>query len=155
MGDLKIIETGDGGDAVLLENDLVIIDGFQNMPYLGMFGGNIEQSTTSDERETDEQAFDWWGNLLLMNDEQTLQFNSLLEKKLKEVSLTSGGRIDIVNTINEDLSFMSEFSGVTVSAALVSVDRIEINIKILEPDNLESNEFTYLWDSTESELTTT
>ena len=43
MSDLQIIENGDGGDAVLNGNDLSIIDGFQNMPYLGMFGGNVDK----------------------------------------------------------------------------------------------------------------
>ncbi|MBL4810412.1 MAG: hypothetical protein JKY43_10205, partial [Phycisphaerales bacterium] len=59
MGDLRIIENGDGGDAVLNGNDLEIINGFQNMPYLGMFGGNIKASTVGEKVEN-EQAFDWW-----------------------------------------------------------------------------------------------
>ncbi len=152
MADLEIIETGDGGDAVLLGNDLSVIEGFQNMPYIGMFGGNPGHSTVG-EKDPDEQAFDWWGNNLLMLSQPSIQFNSLLEKKLETVALTSSGRIEIVNTINDDLEFMEDFAGIEVTASIVSNDRIEINIKILEPDNLESNEFTYIWDSTNAELT--
>ena len=37
MADLKMVETGDGGDFVLVGADLQLIDGFQNMPYLGCF----------------------------------------------------------------------------------------------------------------------
>lgn len=152
MGDLRIIENGDGGDAVLNGNDLEIINGFQNMPYLGMFGGNIKASTVGEKVEN-EQAFDWWGNNLLMKNNPTIQFNSLLEKKLKDISLTPSGRIEILNTVKQDLEFMNEFSTVTVETSIISTDRIEILIKLQEPDNLESNEFTYIWDSTNSELT--
>jgi hypothetical protein len=152
MADLKIIETGDGGDAVLLNNDLVIIEGFQNMPYLGMFGGNIEEST-SGPKQTNQQSFDWWANSLLMPNDNSIQFNSLLEKTLKTVSLTPSGRLQIINVIKDDLSFFKSFSTISIDATIVSVDRIEINIKIQEPDNLESNDFTYIWDSTNQELT--
>jgi len=153
MADLKIIETGDGGDAVLLNNDLVVIGGFQNMPYLGMFGGNVEESTTG-PKETSEQSFDWWGNNLLMQNDYLIQFNSLLENTLKNVSLTPSGRLQIINVIKDDIQFMKEFSITSVDASIVSNDRIEIYIKIQEPNNLESNDFTYIWDSTNNELTT-
>ena len=74
-------------------------------------------------------------------------------KPLKTVALTSSGRVEILNVIKEDLNFMEEFSTVTVEVFVVSTDRIEILVKIQEPDNLESNEFTYIWDSTKAELT--
>lgn len=154
MGDVRIIEAGDGGDVVLIQQkgDLEIINGFQNMPYLGMFGGNVEESTPI-ERVVDEQANDWWGNRLLMNQNQTIQFNSLLERTLKNVALTPSGRNQIINAVQSDLSFMDEFSTYEVEVAIVSTNRIEILIKIQEPNNLESNEFTYIWDSTQAELT--
>lgn len=152
MADLKIIETGDGGDAVLLNNDLVLIDGFQNMPYLGMFGGNVEQSTTG-TIEPNEQQFDWWANNLLMQNDYSIQFNSLLEKTLKSVPLTPSGRLEIINVVKDDLSFFKDFSTISIDARIVSVDMIEINIKIQEPNNLESNDFTYIWNATDNELT--
>ena len=36
--DLKLIETGNGGDLVKLGDNLELINGFQNMPYLAKIG---------------------------------------------------------------------------------------------------------------------
>lgn len=151
MGDFKLIETGDGGDIVISGNDVVIINGLQNMPYLAMFGGN-PNGVTPDERVENEESLDWWGNDLFMQNDRSLQFNSLLEQRLKEVSLTSSGRLALINVINQDLNFMRDFADVSVSATIVSDDRIDITIKLDQPGNLESNEFTYIWDSTKNEL---
>lgn len=150
MADLRMIETFDGGDIVLKGNDICVINGFQNMPYLGIFGGNIEESTR--EFNVDEKRFDFWGNELLMLNNSVIQFNSDTERLFNEVALNSSGRLLIEQTISTDLKFMDEFSTVSVSASIISDNRIEINIKIQEPNNVESNEFTYIWDSTKQEL---
>lgn len=150
MADLKLIETLNGGDLVLLGNDLVVIGGLQNMPYLGIFGGNIEESTK--EFNVDEQRFDFWGNDLLMLNQPEIQYNSETERLLSDIALNSSGRLIIEQTIAKDLEFMTKFSKVSISSSIVSSDRIEINIKIQEPNNVESNEFTYIWDSTKLEL---
>lgn len=153
MADLQMVENGDGGDLVLLGDDLVVIDGFQNMPYLGMFGGNTEENTK--EFNVDEQRFDWWGNNLLMQNQPIIQYNSDTERLLNEIALNSSSRLLIEQTVKSDLDFMKEFSTVTVSASIVSADRVEILIQIQEPGNIESNEFTYIWDSTKAELLVT
>ena len=57
--DLKLIETGNGGDLVKNSKDLEVIFGFQNMPYLALFGGNPGFSTPT-QRPENSQAFDWW-----------------------------------------------------------------------------------------------
>ena len=64
MFDLAVIENGNGGDIQVFGNDLAIVNGIENMPYLGMFGGNLEQSTV--DNEVTEFSLDWWGNDLLM-----------------------------------------------------------------------------------------
>lgn len=145
-------ETGDGGDLILKGNDLSVINGFQNMPYLGTFGGNPDQSTTG-PKNPDEKAFDYWGNYLFSPNQPKIQFNSLLEKKLTETTISSDGRVQIQRAVQKDLSFMNDFSVVTVEVSIASVDRILIYIKIQEPDNLQSNEFVYIWDGTKQELT--
>lgn len=153
--DLKVIESeGNGGDLVKTNKDLTTIEGLQNMPYIAMFGGNVEASTPT-ERLENEQAFDWWGNSLLHPNDPQVQFNSLTEKKLLEVALNSAGRIQIEEAIIKDLEFMSEFATVSISASIVSTDRIEILIKIKEPDNIEAKVFIFIWESTNQELTTT
>ena len=151
MADLRIIETGDGGDFVFTGKDLEMIDGFQNMPYLALFGGNVE-SITKEFRPT-EQRFDWWGNTLLMPQNSAIQWNSQTEKLLNESALSSAGRLQIEQAIKTDLAFFKTFSAITIFVSITSVDRIQIDIQIVEPETQESTEFVYIWDSTQQELT--
>jgi hypothetical protein len=59
MFDLAIIETGDGGDYQLKGNDLAVVNGSENMPYIAMFGGNIEATLNN---IVQDQSLDYWGN---------------------------------------------------------------------------------------------
>lgn len=149
--DLAIIETNNGGDIVKNPKDLLILYGFQNMPYLAMFGGNVAQSTPSKRLDT-QQAFDWWGNTLLMPNDPSLQFNSETERALNTIPLTSAGRIDIENAIKSDLQFMQSFVNITIETAITGPDRLEIALTLKRPDNLQSTQFVYIWDATNREL---
>ena len=150
MSDLKLIETFDGGDLVLNGNDLQVIDGFQNMIYLALFGGNIEQSTK--EFDEDEERFDYWANDLLMLDSPDIQYNSETEKTLNEVALNSRGRLLIEQSVKKDLEFMQDFGNIEVNVSIIQSDRVKINVIIKEPNELNSNEFNYIWGATENEL---
>lgn len=150
--DLKLIALRDGTDFELVGVDLVTIDGWGNMPLLAMYGGNIEESTkTFNEAEL---RFDWWANDMLDFDNPAVQMNSQLERTLMTTALNSAGRIEIEEIVKKDLAFMNAFSDVSVSVSITNVDRIEIYLRITEPSNSQSNEFTYIWDATQKELTT-
>ena len=148
--DIKLIDNGNGGDAVFTGTDLKVIYGWENMPYLAMVGGNVESNTI--EFNDGEQRFDYWGNALFNPRNESIQFNSDFERLLNEVAITSASRVLMEQTITSDLRFMKEFSTVTVGVSVLGLDRIQILIKVQEPDNLQSNEFIYLWDSTQNEL---
>lgn len=150
MADLKLTAYNDGTDLELLGVDLVGIDGFQNMPLLGMYGGNIEESTKAFNLA--ELRSDWWGNEMLDFENPAVQMNSKLERTLRNTALNSAGRIEIEETVKKDLDFMTTFGDLDVVVSIVDVDRISIYIKITEPNNEESNEFTYIWNATELEL---
>jgi len=149
--DLKVIETGNGGDLVKNPKDLEVIFGFQNMPYLAMFGGNPGFSTPT-QRPENSQAFDWWGNSLLLNETPDLQFNSLTEETLENVALNSSGAALIEQSISRDLKFMEEFANVSVSVNIESDDKLMIGIFLQEPDNEQNKAFIFIWDATEAEL---
>lgn len=149
--DLNIVETNDGGDCVLLSNDVQLISGLQNMPYIGMFGGNIEQSTEGPK--ITEQTFDFWGNFLFHPTEQPIWFNSKTEKMLRDTALNSAGRQQIEEQVKNDLKFMNTFANVSVSVSLISVDKLKIYISLIEPSKLDSTELVYIWDATNAELT--
>jgi len=59
--DVLIIETLNGGDIVKRGNDVTTAAGWENMPYIAMFGGNVRQSTPT-RRIEGELNFDFWGN---------------------------------------------------------------------------------------------
>ena len=109
--DVRLCETGSGGDYLWKGKDFDLTGGFSNDIYLGIFGGNIND--TERDREdipASEQRFNWWGNELLFGEQQTeFKFNSELETLLKSVALTSGSRIKIEEAILGDLDFFEGF----------------------------------------------
>lgn len=130
MFDAALIETGSGGDVQIIGNDLAIIYGIENQPYLAMFGGNIEADTISNVVQ--EQSFDYWANTLLMPNNQTTQFNSKLERALLKTALTSSGRIKIVNAVTQDLQYIKDSLGdnININVQIVDDNRIQVTLKI-------------------------
>lgn len=150
--DLKIIESGgNGGDVVKTAKDLVVIEGFESMPYLAMFGGNVESSTLRG-RLAGQQLFDYWGNDLLFPNNQSVQFNSETERALNNTALTSSGRVVIEQAVKADLKFMTEFVKVAVAVSIPTNDKVVIGVKLVQPDNQQSRQFIYIWDATRNEL---
>lgn len=149
--DLELQESGNGGDLVKKPKDISVIYGFQNMVYLALFGGNVEASTPVTRLEN-EQAFDYWGNNLFFKDDPSVQFNSETERVLNQVALNSSGRITIEESVKRDLQFMTEFAKLEIIVSIISVDKVQILINVIKPNNLESVEFIYIWDSTIREL---
>lgn len=128
--DLAIIETGNGGDLQQVGSDLAVVNGIENMIYLGMFGGNKEASTQSNII-TDG---DFWGNNLFHPNAPSVQFNSETERVMNSVALTSSGRVLIENAIKKDLAFFSDLGAtVEVSVTIVSTDKIRVQIKVTLP----------------------
>lgn len=143
MIDLELTETGNGGDLVINGNDFVIISSFENMPYLAMFGGNVEQNTPT-ERLLNEQAFDFWGNSII---EPELRYNSNTERVMQNVALNSAGRLLVEQAIKDDIAFMNEFAETNVTTRILDDNVLEIKIRIRKPDNLEDKEFIFVWDN--------
>lgn len=149
--DLKLIESNDGGDLVKNAKDLEVIFGFQNMVYLALFGGNVEASTPI-TRIASEQDFSFWGNNLLLPQEPGLQFNSKTERTLINVALNSSGLSIIQQAVESDLAFMKEFATIKVVVSIVGLDNVLIAVRVLQPDNLQEQDFIYIWNATRQEL---
>ena len=151
MADLYIQETYDGGDSILVGNDLKITNGLHNFPYFGLFGGNPEQNT-KEGREIGELDFSWYGNFLFEPTTPVNWINSRLEKRLEEIALTSSNRFQLINIVKSDLKFLKMFVDLEVDVIYIGVDRIRIEIKLIEPQNLTENIYIFIWNSTEQEL---
>ena len=133
MADLLIKETGNGGDLVLKGNDLAMVSGAENMPYLSMFGGS-----------------NWWGNNLLLGEDIDIQFSSESEQAINDMSLNSSGRVLLENAIQRDLASLKKNSNsaLIVSVSFVSSDRIGIEI------NFDGALITLYWNPETETLTT-
>lgn len=130
MTDLTIRETLNGGDLVVENNDLQLTDELTNQVYLGLFGGNVEQSTDEVNLEIANERFDFWGNELFHPDEPGFQFNSRFERTLNNVALNTQGLQELEQVAEQDLSFLNEFGEVTIDISIISHNRIRIDVKI-------------------------
>jgi hypothetical protein len=151
MIDLLLFESGDGGDVNLLGNDIEMTNSIFNMVYMALFGGNPEAVTTGNEVEGEERN-DFWGNALLLPNDQEKQLNSFTENVLNTVALDSAGRVKIEDAAKDDLQFMSILAEITIDVSIVMNNRVEIEILLIEPGNLTEKKFQFIWDGTRQEL---
>lgn len=154
--DVLICETGNGGDAKIEGNDLVLTGGIHNHVYIGLYGGNIEQNTVHvGDEDTLENAekFDWWGNNLFYPNDPEVQFNSSLERSLVEVALNSSGRLTLEERVSIDLDFMKDFAEVTPEVSVIGIDKAKILVTLQQPGNEENKTFIFIWDNTKLEDT--
>ena len=130
MFDVAIVEGGSGGDIVIQGNDLALVYGIENQPYLASFGGNIEADTISNIAV--DISEDYWGNALLIPNNPNAQFNSKLERTLRLVPLTSAGRTKIINAITQDLQYLKDLLGdnIAIGVSIISDNWLQIQLNI-------------------------
>jgi hypothetical protein len=150
--DFALIENGNGGELVKQSNDFAIVEGWTNMIYLALFGGNVEAVTKI--KVLGEQNFDWWANNLLMPSDSSVQFNSLTEKALMGVALNSAGRAYLEKVVKQDLAFMADFANIKVVVSIEGVDRVRIEIQVRQPNVVQNayRAYIYIWDATKQQL---
>ena len=137
--DIEVTETFDGGDFVLIEvqdetgvfYDIQLDGGLSTAIYLSHFGGNVEASTTGNEKPGDLRK-DFWGNALIAEDPDA-QANSELERVLLELPITSGNLLKYEDRAKLDLTWMLT-EGIAVSieneAIIVAPEYVEITDKV-------------------------
>lgn len=121
--DILVQEQGSGGEIIVRNNDIVMVTGFENMPYLAHFGGDA-----------------WFMNDLLTGD---ITFTGTTERLCRETPATSAGRKIIEDAMIADLSFLTEDVPGTiysVSVAITSTNTFTSTIKI------NGQTFTYNWN---------
>jgi hypothetical protein len=121
MTDLLIYETGAGGDLKLRGNDFATVNGYENAPYMSMFGGN-----------------GYWGNYMFPNN----PFNSQTEPVLQNTPLTSAGRVAIEQAMANDLKFLENIPGTTVvvNTVIKGPQRLDATI------NINGKDFYLQWN---------
>jgi hypothetical protein len=149
--DLKLINRTGGFDFVGTPTGILTVEGFETMIILALFGGSVKQSTPR-TRPTGQEAFDWWGNTLLLPNEPQQQFNSQTERVLKTTAITSQGRRNLENAVKFDLEFMEDWADIDVVVEMPSLDLVRIAINLTRKSNLQSTEFVFIWDKTREDF---
>lgn len=119
--DILIYETGNGGDFLPTANGFATVNGYENAPYLAMFGGDSS----------------WWGNYIALN-----PYMSQTETALRSVAMNSAGRIAIQNAVKADLSFLDNIDGTTYSFDVVFAGPSRIDISV----TINGKVFGYSWN---------
>ena len=149
--DINLHESGNGGEMAIVSNDLLMGESLFQQVYLALFGGNVEANTLGNELLTEER-FDWWGNSLFFGENQNKQFNSNTERTINNVALNSQGRLQIVNAINEDLSYLNELLSFDVNVQLFEVNKIRIIVNFIPKSNQENRVLQLVYDNAKNEL---
>lgn len=150
MIDILLYESGNGGEMLLKNNDISLVNSLFQQIYLSLFGGNLEANTQGNEIEGQIRE-DWWANSLLFNESEKRQFNSNTERVLNTTALNSSGRNKIINAVETDLRFLKEIADIKVNVKILSEKKCEIIISLNQPQNLEDKILRIIWDNAKLE----
>lgn len=140
--DLLLTETGNGGDLVIRDNDLVLTSNLSNQIYLALFGGNIVD-------DNGEQFNEYWANVQLSDESK---YVSQFERTLNEVVINSSGLQRLHEAANKDLEFLKKYVNYTLELSILNKDSISLYIDIKAPNNVE-NKVSIVWNSTTKTVT--
>lgn len=149
--DLHLYESGNGGELLLLNNDLVLSETLFQTIYLSLFGGNIEASTTGEE-SSEEERLDFWANDLIFQTTKSKQMNSETERTLNSVTINTSGRLKIKSSVEQDLNYLKKIINFEVDVVILGVDKIEIIIKINSISKQSNRVFQFIWDNAKKQL---
>jgi len=149
--DINLFESGSGGEMRILNSDLLLTETIYQTIYLALYGGNVEQDTTSEETDLEEN-FDYWGNQLFYSNNTDKWFNSQTERTLSTVSLNGEGRKLIEDAVNADLQFLNNVVNFEVEVSISSNNKAEILIFISEFQNQANRQLKMVWENSRNEL---
>ena len=149
--DILLYEMGAGGDFAIINDDLVMGESLYEQIFLALFGGNFEASTKTAYLPTEER-FDYWGNSLIWKNEPTKQFNSETERTIQNNTLNSQGRLNIIQAVNVDLSYLKSLINYTVDVQINGRDNLAIIVSFTQKSNQEDKVLQIVYDNAKKEI---
>jgi hypothetical protein len=149
--DIGLFESGSGGDFAIINNDLLLSESLYQQIFLALFGGNVEANTRASYLES-EDRFDYWGNSLIWKDSKTKQFNSETERTINKTVLNSSGRLDIIQSVNNDLEFLKSILDYTVQVEIAGVSQVRIIVTFGKLTNQQDKLLQLVYDNAKSEI---
>lgn len=138
--DVLLFQTNDDGD-IEIEGGLVTLSpGLSTATYLSLFGGNQQDDGSQDN------ALTWWGNLGEIDTAK--RYRSETQYLLGTIPATSGNLKRIEDAALRDLEWMVKeevCDSIDISASLIGVNRVKIDVNILAEGDETQFEYTQDW----------
>lgn len=151
--DFLIYESGSGGELGLFDNGFSFVEKIYYQVYLRLFGGNVEASTKGNE-PLNQIRQDWWGNSLFNPTKPSKQFNSSTERTLKNVALNSVGRVQINQSVEDDLKYFRNIAKLSVETLILDKNKVEIRVNMSQDKNASNSLLKLIWDNAKNEIIT-
>jgi len=137
MTDVRLFHTADGGEIEFAGPDLWKVDikldtGLETAVYLSWFGGNERSHDHGDPIDAHHShGPEWWGNIGEPVERQMLSETAHVVRSLPA---TSNNLLKVEDAMRRDLQWGIDdgtFPELSVSAALVDVDRLRLSAAII------------------------
>lgn len=140
QGDVKLFQTGDGGEIEVRRGLVEMSGGLETAAYLSLFGGN------EDDDGRDENPHNWWGNLDEIDSAR--RYRSETQNVLQALALTTGNLRRVEDAALRDLSWFTSSnvaSAVSVAASIPGLNRIKLTVDIEAYGEESRFEFVENW----------
>lgn len=144
-----IYEDGNGGQQSFSNNDIMTTNSLATLAYIAMFGGGRE-ANTKPLSDSNDLNLDWWGND--KSKASSTWLNSETERVLTGIVLNSRSLETIKKAVKKDTQKLTEFGDIDVAITIVGVNKVRIDINIIEPDGVSNERLALVWDSTKNEI---
>jgi hypothetical protein len=148
QGDVKVFQTGDGGNITIENNsDVELTGGFETDFFFSLFGGNADDDGSPGSTKS------WWANLT--EDDPAFQFRSRTQNLLTSLPLVSGNLRKIEDAVKFDLQSYLDLGAVDTIETTVTITgprRVKIVIDaVADGDNIQVV-FLANWQAMEKEF---
>ena len=140
MTDVLLFQTNDNGEMEIEDGLVTLTPSLDTSAYLSLFGGNWKDDGSQNNRQT------WWGNL--DETDPAKRYRSETQYLLGTIPATSRNLRRIEDAATRDLQWLLDekvASSVTVSASLIGLNRVKIEIIIRAEGDESQFNYTENW----------
>ena len=140
MTDVLLFQTNDNGEIEIEGGEVTLTPGLDTAAYLSLFGGNWKDDGSQNNRKT------WWGNF--GETEPARRYRSETQFLLGTIPATTGGLKRIEDAARRDLQWLTDqriASSLAVSASLVGLNRVKIEIVVRAEGDEAQFSYTENW----------
>lgn len=140
MTDVLLFQTNDNGEIEIEGGEVTLTPGLDTAAYLSLFGGNWKDDGSQNNRQT------WWGNL--DEAEPSRRYRSETQFLLGTIPAIPRNLRRIEDAATRDLQWLQDesvASSVSVSASLVGLNRVKIDVIIRAEGDESQFSYTENW----------